>query len=68
MLKMNKKITVPKKTWETPQIFLLDSGRIQGGASLANYEIHNNNHVNIRTKSHGGTGTVPTSIYNNAHS
>ena len=67
MLKMNKKITVPKKTWETPKIFLLDSGHIEGGANTASNELHTGNH-RIRTKARGGSGTVPTALYNNAHS
>jgi len=58
-----------KKTWHTPEVILISrKNEIQGGGpAVASREIRTGNH-RISTLPHGGSGTVPTAIYDNAMS
>ncbi len=57
-----------KKTWHTPHVILISrKNEIHGGAAVASREIHTGNDK-ISTTAHGGSGTVPSAIYDNAMS
>jgi hypothetical protein len=57
-----------KKPWNRPEVILISrKNEIHGGAAVASREIHTGNNK-ISTTAHGGSGTVPTAIYDNAMS
>jgi len=56
-----------KKQWQQPYLMVMPVNNIQGGAAVASREIRTGND-RISTVAHGGSGTVPSAIYDNAMS
>jgi hypothetical protein len=62
--------TTPRKTWTTPEIYLLDTTAVNGGSGAAYKEGVNVSGTNYRIYHPGGplAGTVPKTVWDDFHS